>query len=183
MRNERVQRCIEAAHMPDRHMSTPLNPHPKQKRVFDQVNELVGTGAIVVLAGNRGTGKTQIACEVIKTVCANGKKAEYVKAMALFLAIRETYGGKGSEAQAITRYVAPVLLVIDEFQERTESAFEDRVLTHIIDRRYDALKDTIIVTNLTPVDFANKAGASIMDRIRETGTIIECAWESFRVKL
>lgn len=189
LREERIAARIRAAHMPTRHQQTQLEAHAKQEAILSQTCDLMGSkGAIIVLSGTRGTGKTQIACELIKGVCENhpvipqgGTIAEYIKAMDLFSSIRATYETKGvSEESAINRYILPILLVIDEFQERAASQFEDRVMTHIIDRRYDLMRDTVIITNLEPKMFAVQAGASIMDRIRETGSIIECKWPSLR---
>lgn len=105
----------------------------------------------------------------------------YTTAMGLFLDIRSTYGrGSGSEKEIIERLCVPQLLVIDEIQERSNTDWENRILTHIIDQRYAALRDTIIIGNLTTETLSSTLGASFTDRLYECGLIVECKWRSFR---
>ena len=49
------------------------------------------------------------------------------------------------------------LLIIDEVQERAESGFENRLLTHLIDARYAAMRPTIIIANLAKRELAAEA--------------------------
>ncbi len=145
-----------------------------------ELMNLIGSGFICVLLGNRGTGKTQMAVKAIHESCRLQRPASYVKAMQIFLDIRDSFGTERSEKASVARYTAPSLLVIDAMEERGETSFEDRILNHIIDVRYDSLKDTILVTNQTPDAFSQSAGPSIVSRIHETGKRIECNWPSFR---
>lgn len=162
----------------------------------------LGSGAIVGLVGPRGTGKTQLALRAMLWAGADAEKrakekdagrgsedaaraaARYTTAMGLFLSLKQTFsdGAKETERDAIEKWCWLPLLVIDECQERGESAWENRILTHIIDRRYGAMLDTILIANLTPEEFSASMGESVIDRIRETGTLIECNWPSFRTK-
>jgi len=146
-----------------------------------QLVGMVGSGSIIGLIGNRGNGKTQLAVEAMRESCEQERACKYVKALDVFLAIREAYQDKAkTELQIVRTFEMPALLVIDELQERGESAWEDRILTHIIDKRYAAMRDTILIANLTPDRFREQVGASISDRLRETGGIIPCTWGSFR---
>ena len=85
-----------------------------------------------------------------------------------------------SEAAQFDKFTGPNLLVIDELAVRGETPYEDRVLTHILDSRYDAKRDTILISNQEPQNFTAIIGDSIRDRMHETGGIIECTWDSFR---
>lgn len=166
---------------------------------------IVGAGTTIALVGPRGTGKTQLAVRAMGWAghdAANRHRerfskpwegnlsesirgaARYTTAMGLFLSLKQTFseGSKETERDAIEKWCSPRLLVIDECQERGESAWEDRILTHIIDRRYGAMLDTILIANLTPEEFSASMGESVIDRIRETGTLIECNWPSYREK-
>jgi DNA replication protein DnaC len=97
------------------------------------------------------------------------------------MALREAYRKDGvTEAEVVRRYVEPTLLIIDAMEVRGETAFEDRLLDHIIDKRYDNMSDTLLITNQTAEAFKNSAGPSIVSRIHETGRKIECVWPSFR---
>ncbi len=101
--------------------------------------------------------------------------------MEIFLRIRATYHRENtSELDAIEELCKPQLLVIDEIQQRGETEFENRLLAYLIDRRYGDMLDTILIGNLTPTALADSLDPSIVDRLRETGGIIECTWPSFR---
>jgi len=147
--------------------------------------ELAGrlnTGFLVALIGLRGCGKSQLAVELVRESCRRGAPAVYTTAMDIFIDIRDAYKLQESERAVLSRFQRPTLLVIDEAQERGESAWEDRMLTALIDHRYSQMRDTVIISNLTRAAFEASIGASIVSRMSETGGIIECNWPSFRTK-
>jgi len=150
-------------------------------------------GSLSILVGGRGTGKTQAAVAVAKSVeraisdpRANGGEAKtrYTTAVELFMTIKETYGDNAqrSERAAVDMFVKPELLVIDEVQERAGTEWEQRLLTAIVDRRYAAMKDTLLVGNMKPDDVQRELGTSICSRAQETGGIYIADWESFRAR-
>lgn len=124
--------------------------------------------------GPRGTGKTQAATLIAWLVEMDGYSTRYSTAFEFFLAIKGSYNtSTQSEDDVLKRFLAPSLLVLDELQERGDTAFEDRMLTHLIDRRYRDCKATILIANLKPDAFATALGSSIMRRVNETGGVIE----------
>jgi DNA replication protein DnaC len=146
-------------------------------------------GLFSAIIGPRGTGKTQLAVEVAKRIAqieAMKKKPDdrpimYDKAMGVFVTIRQAMKGDDGELTAIRRYITPRLLIIDEIQERGETEWEDRVLTHILDKRYDdPSKNTLVLGNAKPEEIAKALGPSITSRIRECGSLIVCDWKGFR---
>jgi DNA replication protein DnaC len=152
--------------------------------VYDKIKGVIEKGALVAVVGSRGTGKTQLAAALIGyTALKIDKSCMYKKAFDMFLRIREAMKTTGdSERAAIEEFIKPYLLVIDAYEVRSDSDFENRMLDHIIDKRYDNLKTTIIISNDTVQNFEKTIGVSICDRIRETGGIIEMVWGSFRNK-
>jgi len=101
--------------------------------------------------------------------------------MGFFLDLKAGYRDKGAaEKQVIEQYCTPSLLILDEVQERGETPWEDRILGHLIDRRYGAQKDTLLISNQTKENFLSSIGESAASRIRETGGMIICDWESYR---
>jgi chromosomal replication initiation ATPase DnaA len=147
---------------------------------FKALKERLGTGILVALLGIRGCGKTQMAVELIRATCGKQKNAIYTTAMEIFVSLRDSYKLQESEQQVLRRYQSPSLLVIDEIQERGETAWEDRLLTAIIDYRYSMMKDTILISNQTEDMFKTSVGTSVSSRMTETGGIVECNWPSFR---
>lgn len=115
--------------------------------------------------------------------CGLMRPCRYAKAMDLFLDIKATYGREDiCERDVIDEYRQPLLLVLDEASVRGETEWEDRMLVHLIDHRYDDEHDTLLLANMTPEQFRETMGPSISDRLRETGGVIECDWPSFRTK-
>lgn len=177
-------------------------------QALNKLTDKLRTGFLAGLVGLRGTGKTQMASALIINclkprlistshyeydyekrdhVTKTRKRyytssAKYITAMDIFLCIRSTYkpASKATEESVIAEMTSPKLLVIDEVQERSNTEFEDRILTHIVDIRYCNKLDTLLISNLLPDEFAKSVGPSIASRCNETGGIIECAWESFR---
>lgn len=157
------------------------------------------------MIGQRGTGKTRLAVSLARRVilsecdrpprppsdaAANypppgGWRMEqptlYTKAIGYFMSIRESFKPTGpSELEVLDRFRAPRLLIVDEIQERGNSEWEDRMLVHLVDMRYDDQKDTVLIGNLKPEELAASLGTSIVSRIREAGTVMECTWPGFR---
>ena len=87
------------------------------------------------------------------------------------------FGGDYMKAGHFTK---PKLLVIDEAHERAETAWEQRSLTDIIDRRYRTRLDTIIITNETADACERSLGDSIADRMVETGWMLNFDGPSYR---
>lgn len=145
----------------------------------DKAKERSGTGMILVLLGGRGVGKTQMSVEIIRHVCKQNQTAMYTKAIDIFLSLRESMRVT-SENDALKKFLKPSLLVIDAMEERGETTWEDRLLSHIIDKRYDDCNDTIMISNQKKNVFLESCGSSIVSRIKETGGVVECDWESFR---
>ncbi len=173
------------AKVPRRHtMLQDVSPDSPWLVELEKILARCGTGYLACLVGVRGVGKTQLAQRAIAQSVAVGRSALYCRAMDLFLHIRSCFGDKPAqtEREVLREYRAPKLLVIDELQERKSSEWEKYTLTNIVDSRYMDLWDTIIIANLTPRSLRESLGASIVDRMRETGGIIECDWGSFRLK-
>lgn len=154
-------------------------------RVSGLVESLAGletTPAIIAVLGHRGAGKTHQACALVNHFCSLGRSAVIMSAMSFFLLVRATYRADAAETedQVIERLVRRDLLVLDELHERGDTPSEDRLLHRLINRRYERLKPTVLISNQTQEQFARQVGESIVDRIREGGRIITCGWSSLR---
>lgn len=167
---------------------------------YDKAIAAAEKGAMILLYGIHGSGKTQIAARVAIDISSRAIKAKkegqftvgspiekpriYRKAMEFFNDIRATYDTPGeTEKSAIERYASARLVCIDEAHERGEKPFEDRQLTLLIDKRYDAMMPTILITNLQKKDFAKSLSPAIYSRMTENAVSIHCDWESFRAKM
>jgi len=174
---------MAASGVPLRHLKQTALENDSWHAKLESVKGRIGEGVIVCLIGPRGTGKTQMAVSLARIVCRAGRSARYATAMGIFLELQETFdGGKKSSRGVIDEYTKPSLLIIDEMHERGETGWEDRVLTHLIDRRYGNLRDTILISNQTKDQMLAAVGPSVASRLSETGGIVTCDWKSFRTK-
>jgi DNA replication protein DnaC len=150
---------------------------------FTKIMQKAEDGGIIALIGPRGTGKTRLAAEAMRNLAPD--QGSYTTAMGLFLRIRASFGkaSKESEADIVKEMSTTRLLILDEVQERGNTPWEDRILTHILDRRYGAMAPTIIIANLTEAALVDCLGDSIISRLTETGGILEIDGPSHRIQL
>lgn len=151
---------------------------------FVSAKTKVEVGGLLALIGARGVGKTRLAAEVARDLFP--KAAYYSTVMGVFLRLRQSFHatGRGAESEADVVHgmaIAP-LLILDEVQERGNSEWEDRILTHIVDRRYGDCLPTILIANLTQAALAANLGESILSRFHETGGVLEMTGPSKRIK-
>jgi len=172
-----------------RHMRNIKNKHKEWAEAFRKAEAMLGNGSIIALIGPRGTGKTQLAASLIKSVLIvmdDNKFPEFCKwqlymtAMQFFMRIKRSYDGREHEEGIIKALLAPPLLVIDELQERRCSDWENSLLTTLIDTRYGNMKDTVLISNQTVDAFVRNVGDSVADRMNEGGGVIEMNWQSLR---
>ena len=190
---EQVERFIAACGVPVRYrgavlLDASLVPMPTRDEYLEAFRRLVGLfdhDATLALLGRRGAGKTHMACAVVVEFCRRGRYAVYAEAMDYFIALQESYGdGAKEKASAIeARFLKPSLLVLDAIEERGDTAWNDRMLTRLVNKRYAAELSTVLISNHDQKAFAERVGASIWDRIWDEGGIIECTWKSLRGNL
>ena len=142
--------------------------------------------AMLLIVGPRGTGKTQLAVEysimLERDLCELGEDwagrptnetkltHQYHRLGDLFEQQKASFDERGpGPLKAAT---AIDLLILDELQEVTGSAWEMQQLTRLIDARYLSMKRTIMVANLT-IDSAKVfLGESVWSRLGETGVVV-----------
>jgi chromosomal replication initiation ATPase DnaA len=188
---ETVLSELEKAGFPKRHRERlaegPLTG-PARENAESLKGKVLGGDCIIVLCGNRGPGKTQMATWWAAVRSFKGKPCgRYVKLVDLIADIKSTWhdGGKkvGTEQDILRKYKTTKFLVIDEVQELSGSTWEDRVLTNILDHRYDEMLATVLIANVPEKDARRVFGPSILDRATETGGVVACDWESYRKRV
>jgi len=191
--------CHPLIDFPERHRHAGELRGDEWQAAYEKALGIAQSGGIVVAWGQRGTGKTQIAYEIAThgifhdpyfppqyrdgfSMPIKARPCVYVKAMDIFMRMKNGFSRKDqpSELEIVENLVQAAFLVIDEAHVRGETKYEDDKLTHIIDKRYDAMRPTMLITNLTNKDFAAQLSPSILSRITEIGGGIECNWQSYR---
>jgi len=130
--------------------------------------------------GNNGTGKTHLA------MCLAKDGATYRRLPDIFREVRSTYDNKAAsdgdtENDIIEYYGECKLLVIDEIGRQNFKDFEMNLFFEIIDRRWNNILPTTIITNLSIDEFIKLYSTAILDRLRPIE--INFNWESMRVEL
>lgn len=191
---------------PTRHKSKKPNPRDplldrewKWWDAYDDAFAAAKKGALIVIYGGHGGGKTQMAMEIARnlptrflpakksgafTLAPVARPLIYRKAMEFFNDLRACYHPKSSmtEKDVISRYATAALVVIDEAHERGEKAFEDRQLTLMIDKRYDEMLPTILITNLDRQSYYATLSTAAQSRMVETAVGIDANWGTFRTR-
>jgi len=156
----------------------------------------------LVLLGARGTGKTQLACELARNNYFGFMKAEYDKIVGegeslsskhdKYKAVSEcnpvTYTTwftfwldyvtsiheDGGSAKLIEKMETVALLVIDELHRlKVDTAKELIMLEHILDTRYLNNKSTIIISNFdTKEELHELVGQTIAHRMQESYQVL-----------
>lgn len=172
--------------VPLRHKSTKVDftNHPAWTDSMMRLRQVFNTasGSIVVLLGGRGAGKTQAAVELLRVSVRMGCSCRYATAMDFFGEIKRTFSSESTdnEVRVIHEYTTPAVLCLDELQVRTESPWENNVLTHMIDKRYQFRRATMLIANIVPEDLRECVGDSIYSRTMETGGVVLFSGPSFR---
>ncbi|HEX2972655.1 MAG TPA: ATP-binding protein [Tepidisphaeraceae bacterium] len=177
-------RCWRDSGVPERHKGKIKLRHDATGpwgETYRRLCDRLPQGPLIVLLGKRGTGKTQLAACLLADLCRAGGMVRYLKTMDLFREIRACYRPDGpNEVKTVNQLCRYAGLVLDEAHERSDSEWENRTLSNIVDRRYDAMRTTILVSNMTKEAFAQAVGPSIVSRIHESGEVVTCDWASFR---
>jgi DNA replication protein DnaC len=125
--------------------------------------------------GNNGTGKTHLA------MCLAKDGAVYRRLPDIFREVRSSYDEgllRSSESEVLDYYGDCELLIIDEIGRQKFSNFELNLFFEIIDRRWNNMLPTTIITNLTAHEFAELYSVAILDRLMPIE--VDFNWESMR---
>ena len=162
----------------------------KQREVWDvvksycmRIEDVIQHGRCLVLFGQSGTGKTHLACGIIRHVCEKGGVGRYTTAGDAIGMIRSTYskGADKTEEDAMAELCRVDVLVIDEVGRQSDSNHERETMFRVLNRRYSDLKPTVLVSNLDRVALFNFLGQAVCDRLMEAGgRFLNFDWASQR---
>lgn len=137
------------------------------------------SGNVSVICGARGTGKTQMACELMRH-CASTLSA--FTRYEVFMDYLDYLRQPARMQEDYDLYTAPRLLVLDEIAKAGDSAWAESRLFHLVNARYNALKHTVLITAAGPDQLNDILSPSVADRVNEGGAVIHLNWPSFRNK-
>lgn len=139
------------------------------------------TGMIFI--GSTGTGKNHLACGIIQEIVRTDKTAILTTTMKMIRAIKDSWTDRDiKEGDVIALYTQPDLLVIDEIGVQFGSDTEKLYISEIINDRYEAMKPTILLGNVSKKELIKEMGDRAIDRFRENGKMVIFDWQSHRAK-
>lgn len=145
-------------------------------RLFVQAVKCGGFQTLIFL-GNVGTGKTHLACGIIRE-CGG----LYRLASSIVEELRRTksFNADKTEAKILDAYGKTGLLIIDEIGRGAVAAEEQYMLYQIINERYNRRKPTVLISNQTKKEFLQYIGIAAADRLTESAQVVELTGKSYR---
>lgn len=195
-RKNALRRALDAAHIPPRFENRTFDNYradsDEQKRVLSICQRYVAnfqgrlsTGGGLILCGEPGTGKTHLAAAMVNQLIIDGYSALFTTTMRAIRRFKETYDkdSQTTEREVLKALIRPDLLVLDEVGVQFGTETEKLILFELINSRYEYMKPTVIVSNLSHDNLAAFLGGRIMDRLTEGGNVVLAFdWESYRSK-
>lgn len=146
--------------------------------------EHAAAGRCLAMLGNPGTGKTHLSAAISRHLIHRlGMTAVYRTVSSLLQYVKGSYDRNSdyTEAQAFASLVEPDLLIIDEVGATKANDFEQATLFTVINGRYEAMRPTVVISNLFPTDLREVLGERSFDRLSEaSGIVLVFDWASAR---
>lgn len=149
----------------------------------EQWHEMKERGTCLIFAGAAGTGKTHLACAIANAIIAGGSSALFTTVTDALRSIKRAYDREAgvSELDAINELVLPSLLILDEVGMDYGTDHSKTLLFDVLNKRYENIRPSIILTNLDPAALREYFGDRIVDRLREGGgKLVAFTWASHR---
>ncbi|QBF27473.1 ATP-binding protein [Pseudomonas tructae] len=140
-------------------------------------------GRSLLLTGNVGCGKTHLGSAIVRTVVADQCRALIVPASDIISIARASMvpGSGYTDRDVVVHLGGLDLLVIDEVGCQKGSDYELGLLHAIIDRRYQAVLPTVLISNLARENLKSYIGDRALDRLRQNGGMaVGFTWSSMR---
>jgi DNA replication protein DnaC len=139
----------------------------------------------IIFLGRSGTGKTHLATALGMEACRQGVRTRFVTGCALANELIEARDEK-LLSRVIKRYGSYSLLIVDELGYVPFSKEGAELLFQVLAERHEK-KSVIITTNLGFGDWTQIFGdptltAALLDRITHKAHVINCSWESYRLR-
>ena len=139
----------------------------------------------IIFMGKSGTGKTHLATALGMEACKRGIRTRFVTGCGLANELIEARDEK-LLGRLVKRYAGYGLLIVDELGYVPFSREGAQLIFQILAERHER-KSVIITTNMGFGDWTQMFGdpnltAALLDRVTHKAHVINCSWESYRLK-
>lgn len=139
----------------------------------------------IIFLGKSGTGKTHLATSLAVEACKQGVRTRFVTCCGLANELIEARHER-ELSRVIQRYARYGLLVLDELGYVPLSKEGADLLFQVFAERHEK-GSVIVTTNLGFADWTQVFGdanltAALLDRLTHKAHILNCNWESYRLK-
>lgn len=136
----------------------------------------------LLLLGKPGTGKSHLCCGMV-TALYRTHKVRRIDMPDLIRNIRATWQRKSeyTEEEVLDWYGSLDLLILEEVGTGSGTEDERARIFQVINRRYEAMLPTVVVSNLSFEELKAEMGERVIDRLREgERTHVAFEWDSAR---
>lgn len=143
-----------------------------------------GEALNLVIAGEAGSGKTHAACAALKAIVAERPAlATFADEPSIIAELRDTWGSREREDDAMCRYAAPWLLVLDDLGRGRPDGRTLEMVWRLVNRRYSAKRPTIFTCQYDREFLAARFQAgggdaetaqAIVRRVMDDGNAVVC---------
>jgi DNA replication protein DnaC len=139
--------------------------------------------ATLILVGITGTGKTLLACELAQSLIENLlMSVRYCTAMQMISEIQASYNDdRKTEEGEVRRFAGYDLLILDEIDAMRSTDNARSLLTEVMNRRYNAKKPVVVITNQTLEELPKYVGDRVYSRLEENSLKCTHDWADQRV--
>lgn len=127
-------------------------------------------GQSVVLVGKAGSGKTSLACAILRHVAAQRGSHAWRCRFVPALEVAASRGDYGARSVMSAEAIGASCIVLDDIGQEAEA---DRIrITEVMHARHDASKPTIVTTCYEPAVIAARYGGGVDRRVFEGASLI-----------
>ncbi len=136
-----------------------------------EFSEFAKAGTGIMFLGLVGTGKTHLAVGILREIINAGRNGRYITVSRIMRDIKDTFAKHSdkTEGEVLEYLINRDLLVIDEIGVQRANEFGANALFEVINGRYEAIRPTILIANLTLKEMRESVGDRVFDRMRENG--------------